>query len=138
MPYANLEVRKAFAKRYRDAHRVQAKIYMYQWRSTNASKLQGYRERWDKNIRKPNHDKVIEYFKTHPCVDCGESDPVVLQFDHTNPLVKRASVSRLIDSSYWENVLKEIDKCVVRCANCHTRRTASQRGWWKAELERKP
>jgi hypothetical protein len=69
---------------------------------------------------------LIEYFKTHPCVDCGETDPVVLEFDHLRD--KSFDISQKLISYRWQRILDEIEKCEVVCANCHRRRTARRRG----------
>lgn len=73
---------------------------------------------------------VLDYLLVHPCVDCGEADPVVLQFDHQHD--KLAHVSDMMKHMRpLKLIQEEIEKCEVRCANCHTRRTAKQFGWYK-------
>ena len=54
------------------------------------------------------------------CVDCGwAGSPVGLHFDHTNG-DKSSTVARLIDANAsFDRIQSEIDKCEVRCANCH-------------------
>lgn len=64
----------------------------------------------------------VEYLRQHPCVDCGESDPVVLDFDHVKGK-KFKNIADMVGTYPWLSVLKEIEKCVVRCANCHRRKT---------------
>lgn len=73
---------------------------------------------------------VWEYLQEHPCVDCGEADPVVLDFDHVRG-VKKAGVGRMIAGTHSMAVLfAEIAKCDVRCANCHRRVTAKRGGFY--------
>ncbi len=83
-----------------------------------------------KIVVQANRELVLEYLQSHPCVDCGEADPIVLEFDHQRD--KRMGVSRLIAGGYpAQTVLDEIAKCEVRCANCHRRKTARDQGWFK-------
>lgn len=71
-----------------------------------------------------------EYLMAHPCVDCGETDPVVLEFAHNRD--KEASIIALMRRhASWEVIAKEIEKCDVRCANCHRRRTARERLYYR-------
>jgi len=72
---------------------------------------------------------IFDYLNTHACVDCGESDPRVLEFDHQRN--KEYNVSFLLNTGYSrQRIEKEINKCEVRCANCHRRKTAIDFGWY--------
>ena len=75
--------------------------------------------------RADSRERSIAYLSSHPCVDCGEQDVVVLDFDHVSS--KQSDVSTLIAmGASWERILAEIARCQVRCANCHRRRTAER------------
>jgi hypothetical protein len=81
--------------------------------------------------RKRNRTFVFNYLKTHPCVDCGETDPIVLEFDHVRGK-KVLDVGKMMNNSYsLKNLQEEIAKCDVRCANCHRRKTSIGQSWYK-------
>ena len=80
-------------------------------------------------------DKIIEYLLSHPCIDCGERDPVVLQFDHVRGTKVSTIAVMLRNCHGWESITKEIAKCDVRCANCHIRKTAKDFKWRKIQKE---
>jgi hypothetical protein len=82
---------------------------------------------WNDKLAIERGNWLLDYFETHPCVDCGETDPVVLEFDHLRD--KRFNISDGIANKPWALVLAEIAKCDVVCANCHRRRTARRGGF---------
>jgi hypothetical protein len=73
---------------------------------------------------------LFDYFRDHPCADCGESDPVILEFDHLGR--KAFDVAYGIRNRPWSTVLDEIAKCDVVCPNCHRRRTVLRGGFARA------
>jgi hypothetical protein len=74
---------------------------------------------------------VLKRLRTAACVDCGLADPLVLQFDHLEPKTK--DIASLVRSGCSaERLVDELNKCAVRCANCHRRRTATLGGWFRA------
>lgn len=80
--------------------------------------------------REELHRRLFEYLAAHPCVVCGEADPLVLELDHRDDAEKLHNLSRMWYNCYsWKKIEAEIAKCNVRCANCHRRRTALQQNW---------
>lgn len=86
----------------------------------------------NKRIRKENQRKYFDVLSQSYCIDCGEKDPVVLEFDHKDNVDKIDGVGNMVNAGYsWGVIVEEIKKCDVRCANCHRRRTAKQFNWYK-------
>lgn len=85
---------------------------------------------YDKKRIEQTSKFLFEYLSRHPCVDCSETDPVVLEFDHVRGK-KHMNVSEMRGYGI-KTILKEIAKCEVRCANCHRRKTAKQFNWKSA------
>ena len=80
---------------------------------------------------------LLDFLRSHPCVDCGISDVRVLEFDHVDPQEKRLAVSVLVSNGYSLRAVRaEVERCLVRCANCHRIRTREQLGWWLGHEER--
>jgi hypothetical protein len=82
-----------------------------------------YYDQKNREVLERNRLFVLDFLISRCCVDCGEKDPIVLDFDHKSD--KENSISRLIRKLCCLKTLqKEIDKCEIRCANCHRRKTS--------------
>jgi hypothetical protein len=76
--------------------------------------------------------RILEYIAQHPCVDCGEINPVLLDFDHRERATKSFTIGKVLTDGYsWDKIRAEIEKCDVRCVRCHRLRTARQFGWYR-------
>ena len=54
------------------------------------------------------------------CSSCEENHPACLDFHHTDPSKKEQEISRMVRAGKgMAKIQKEIDKCVLLCANCH-------------------
>ena len=112
MPSSDIEKRREASRRHYAKHR---------------DKVIASAKKYSKIARDRTRAFISNYLKTNPCVDCGETDPVILEFDHvrdkdfniSDAARKGVSMKKLSD---------EIAKCEVRCANCHRRKTYERSG----------
>jgi hypothetical protein len=54
-----------------------------------------------------------------------------LEFDHLRD--KKFAIGKAASGGYsLKKIQEEVEKCVVRCANCHRKKTAVQFNWYHA------
>ena len=112
MPYKDIEKKRSYQRAWIKRHRLI---------DPNAN---------SHSNRRSARERIKIFKETHPCMDCGGEFPYVcMQFDHRDGSTKSANVSFLIwKNSAWSNVLAEIEKCDLVCANCHAIRGAVRMG----------
>jgi predicted HNH restriction endonuclease len=60
--------------------------------------------------------EIAEWKRARGCTVCGEQEPWVLDMHHIDPNTKESAPAR---SATLKTFLKEADKCVLLCSNCH-------------------
>lgn len=69
--------------------------------------------------RKKLREVAIQY-KGGKCVFCGYGKCIdALEFHHLDPKEKDFGISKNGMTRSWEKTKKEVDKCILICANCH-------------------
>ena len=93
----------------------------------NCHRLRTYKGNNSYKTRLFHYHKAIldELKRDTPCLDCGKRlQPCQMDFDHIDSTEKSANVARLVGSP-TEELLEELGKCHLVCANCHRVRTAT-------------
>jgi hypothetical protein len=114
----NREKKRQRDRRYAAEHRVEAQQRALDHYYANREDRLAYIKRRECHLKR----KAVAVLGGR-CVSCGEDHPGLLQFHHKDPSTKEFSITtkQLATPKKipWENVLAEIAKCELLCANCH-------------------
>ena len=112
------------ARRYRERNREKIRQVSRTRYYADIEKSRKYYREWQAS----KYKFVVDIKIASGCVDCGfNSHADALQFDHLPQYQKCFNIGPAIRSRSKQAVLDEINKCEVRCANCHSIKTAQRR-----------
>ena len=65
-------------RKCRSCQQAYQRAWYHENKEKHKQRAARHRVRWRASVE----DYVLTYLLSHPCADCGETDPIVLQFDH--------------------------------------------------------
>lgn len=85
------------------------------------------KQKYQDRVRQRQADMVAalrRYKSSIGCVDCGNTDGRVLDFDHLPDFEKTIGIANAVGLGWSMNrIMIEVEKCEVVCSNCHRIRT---------------
>jgi len=118
----NKEQNRKYYLEHKDTNRAKyaansKKYYLEHKETTNAHN----RARWNeiRNLRIDKKRKAVEYMGGK-CSICNIVDTcmAIYDFHHKDPSSKNIEIDLIITGS-WNKLIKELDKCILVCSNCH-------------------
>lgn len=118
---AHKEERSAYGAAYYKDHKAERLAYSDTYKAAHREDLRG------KDVMK--QQRFLGNLRTlkaaQCCDDCGTSEGV-LDYHHTDPTMKRYTVSEMCNNSL-EAFVDEVAKCTVQCRSCHQKRHVAMR-----------
>jgi hypothetical protein len=111
LPIMRTQCKACVAERsrlWRVEHPGYAKAYMQEYIKTNYKQMVGR--------MKEKKQEIAEWKRSRGCTVCGETEPWVLDMHHLDPSSKETNSAT---SATLKAFLKEADKCILLCSNCH-------------------
>lgn len=93
---------------WRIEHPTYATLYMREYIKKNYPEMKKRMEKKKKEIS--------EWKRERGCTVCGETEPWVLDMHHLDPTEKESNSAQ---SATLKTFLKEAEKCILLCSNCH-------------------
>lgn len=106
--------------------------------SADSEVIKEYQRNWLRNKLKNDPEYKVKHYESKQkrastnrlnlkqlkesssCLACGNYYPsVCMDYHHLNPDQKERRVSSMLESHSWKSIEKEIEKCILLCANCH-------------------
>lgn len=113
-----------FQRKKESLYKQRSKYRKKKYKESNGDYLLDFKKRNTKYALK--RKEILKEFLSEGCVVCGEKDPTVLEFDHLQEKLKG-----IANISNKKELLNEVKKCQILCCNCHRRKTAKERKFWK-------
>jgi hypothetical protein len=108
----------SFNKRKNDGHQTICKVCFKLYRDKHYIDNKQYYIDKSKEFRQAKSRFINDIKNNSKCQNCEESHISCLDFHHTQDFKKDYEIGNMRSFSE-ENILKEIDKCIILCSNCH-------------------